>query len=131
MFLRELSREQQRAFLVLARQVIAANERLSMQEVECLEGIYTEMGIPPETAEAPDVALELNFLFDTSRSRAVAFIELLLVAYADGVFDEQENEAVVRFAEAMNLPDSTREEAYNWARRMTDMRRYGEQIGLA
>ena len=93
MFLHELSREQQQAFPVLVRQVIAADERLAMQEVECLAAIYREIGLQPETAEAPDVALDLNFLFDTPRSRAVVFIELLLVGYADGVFDDQENEA--------------------------------------
>ena len=28
-----------------------------MQEVECLDAIYREMGLPMETADAPDVAL--------------------------------------------------------------------------
>ena len=131
MFLHELSREQQQAFPVLVRKVIAADDRLAMQEVECLEAIYREMGLPPETAEAPDVALDLNFLFDTPRSRAVVFIELLLVACADGVFDEQENEAIVGFADAMAVPPETRKEAYNWARRLVDTRREGEKIGTA
>ena len=36
MFLHELTGAQQRAFLVLVRQVIAADERLAMQEVESL-----------------------------------------------------------------------------------------------
>lgn len=131
MFLHELSREQQQAFPVLVRQVIAADERLAMQEVECLAAIYREMGLQPQTAEAPDVALDLNFLFDTPRSRAVVFIELLLVGYADGVFDDQENEAIVGFADAMAIPTETRKDAYNWARRLVDMRREGEEIGTA
>ena len=131
MFLHELTRAQQRAFLVLVRQVIAADERLAMQEVESLEAIYRELGVPPETAEAPDVALDLNYLFESSRIRAVVFIELVIVAYADGVFDERENEVLVGFADAMTIPDQTRTDAYNWVRKMVDMRREGEQIGSA
>lgn len=131
MFLRELTGEQQRAFLVLARQVISANERLAMQELERLEGMYREMGVPAETADAPDEALDLNYLFDASRSRAVVFIELLMVAYADGVFDADENRTLTSIADAMNVPPEVRGDAINWVRRMMDLWREGEQIGTS
>ena len=61
----------------------------------------------------------------------MVFIELVIVAYADGVFDERENEVLVGFADAMTIPDQTRTDAYNWVRKMVDMRREGEQIGSA
>lgn len=128
MFLNELTREQQKAFCILARQVIAADERLAMKELESLEAIYRETGLDAETAEAPDVALDLNYLFDTPRSRAVVFIELVLLAFADGVFDARENEAVTSFGDAMQLSESVRKDAYNWARRFVAMKTEGEEI---
>ncbi len=129
MFLNELTREQQRAFVILVRQVMAADEKLAMQEVERLEDIYRETGLPSETADAPDVVLDLNYMFDTARARAVVFIELVFVAYADGVFGTDENRKLASIANGMNLEEDTRVDAINWVRRFMDIRKEGSEIG--
>lgn len=129
MFLNELTREQQRAFVILVRQVMAADEKLAMQEVERLEDIYRETGLPSETADAPDVVLDLNYMFDTARARAVVFIELVFVAYADGVFGADENRKLASIANGMNLEEDTRVDAINWVRRFMDIRKEGSEIG--
>lgn len=128
MFLRELNGEQQQAFFVLAREVINADERLSMNELESLEAIYRETGLPAETAKAPDTAIDLNYLFDTPRSRAVVLLELVVLAFADGVFDALENDTVSAIAERMELSEEVRNEVYNWARRYTVLLKEGSEI---
>ncbi len=129
MYLHELTREQQHVFLILARQVIDADERLAMQELESLEALYRELDVPPETADAPDVAIDLNFTFDSPRRRAVVFIELLLVAYSDDMVDDSENEALTRIAEAMEISEETRKDAHRWVMRLIDLRRDGKAVG--
>ena len=117
MFLHELSPEQRRAFLVLARQVIDADRRLAIQEVERLDRLYVEAGVPAETAEAPGAVGDLNLLFPSERARVVVVLELLLVAYSDGRLDPRETEAVRAVAARLGLDAATWEDATDWARR--------------
>ena len=116
-FLHELSAEQRRAFLVLARQVIDADRRLSIDEVERLDRLYVESGIEAEHADAPRDAGDLNLLFATDRARVVVLLDLLLVAYADGVLHPREVEAVRGVAARLEVDAGTWEAALDWAGR--------------
>ena len=117
MFLHDLSPEQRRAFLVLARQIIDADRRLAIQEVERLDRLYVEAGIPAEMADAPGGVGDLNLLFPSERARVVVVLELLLVAYSDGRLDPRETEAVRAVAARLGLDAATWEDATDWARR--------------
>ena len=117
MFLHELSPEQRRAFLVLARQVIDADRRLTIQEVERLDRLYVEAGVPAETADAPGAVGDLNLLFPSDRARVVVVLDLLLVAYADGRMDPREAQAVRDVAARLGVDAATWEDALDWARR--------------
>ncbi|MEM1057501.1 MAG: TerB family tellurite resistance protein [Bacteroidota bacterium] len=117
MFLNELSPEQRRALHVLARQIIDADERLTLQEVERLDEIYEESGIGAETAAAPNAAGDLNLLFPTPRDRAVVVIELLLVAYADGQLHPREEATVQRVAAQLHMDQGLWTNVLDWARR--------------
>ena len=117
MFLHELRPEQRRAFLVLARQVIDADNRLAIQEVERLDRLYVEAGVGTETAGAPSGVGDLNLLFGTPRSRVVVLLDLLLVAYADGRLHPSELDAVRSIAAKLQTDAGTFEAAVDWARR--------------
>lgn len=117
MFLHELSPEQRRAFLVLARQVIDADRRLAIQEVERLDRLYVEAGMETEHADAPNAVGDLNHLFSTDRSRVVVLLDLLLVAYADGRLHPRETEAIRDLAARLQVDAGTWEGALDWARR--------------
>ncbi len=117
MFLTELSAEQRRAFLVLARQVIDADRRLAIQEVERLDRLYVEAEIEVEHADAPAAVGDLNHTFDTDRSRVVVLLNLLLVAYADGRLHPREVEAVRGVAARLEVDAGTWEAALDWAGR--------------
>lgn len=117
MFLNELSPEQRRALHVLARQIIDADERLTLREVERLDEIYEESGLGAETASAPSGAGDLNLLFPTARERSVVVVELLLVAYADGHLHPREEAAIQRIAARLQLDQGLWSHILDWARR--------------
>ena len=116
-FLHELSSEQRHAFLVLARQVIDADRRLAIQEVERLDRLYAEAGMEAEHADAPSGVGDLNLVFQTDRSRVVVLLDLLLVAYADGRLHEREVAAIRDLAARLQVDAGTWEAALDWARR--------------
>lgn len=129
MFLHELSPEQRRAFLVLARQVIDADKRLAIQEVERLDRLYIEAGVPPEMADAPAAVGDLNLLFPADRARVVVVLDLLLVAYADGRLDSRETQAVRDVAARLGVDAATWEDATDWARRYHALLGEAETLG--
>ena len=130
MFLSELNAEQKRAFLVLARQVIAADERLAMQELIRLEALYHEAGVPAETPDAPDVVADLNYMFPDDRARAITVLELLLIAHADRVVDDRELNAIREIVGRMDMDEGTwlqlREWAHRYAALVEEARAFGE-----
>ncbi len=117
MFLHDLSPEQRRAFLVLARQVIDADRRLAIQEVERLDRLYVEAGVPAEMADAPGGVGDLNLLFPSDRARVVVILELLLVAYSDGRLDPRETQTIRDVAARLGVDAATWEDATDWANR--------------
>ncbi|WP_420455442.1 TerB family tellurite resistance protein [Rubrivirga sp.] len=129
MFLHELRPEQRRAFLVLARQVIDADNRLAIQEVERLDRLYVEAGVGTETAGAPNGVGDLNLLFGTDRSRIVVLLDLLLVAYADGQLHPRELDAVRSVAARLEVDAGTFSEALDWARRHQALIVEAEKLG--
>jgi hypothetical protein len=117
MRLHELSREQQRAFMVLARQVVAADERLALGEVERLDLLYREMQLPAADADAPAAAGDLTLLFPDLKSRALVVLNLLALAHGDGALDDRERWAVVRIAHDLRLDDVDVAAMEAWAAR--------------
>ncbi len=129
MFLHDLSPEQRRAFLVLARQVIDADRRLSIHEVERLDRLYVEAGIPAEMADAPGAVGDLNLLFPSDRARVVVVLDLLLVGYADGTLDPREAQAVRDIAARLGMDAATWEDALDWARRYQALQDEAGRLG--
>ena len=131
MFLHELNGEQRRAFLVLARQVIDADRRLAIQEVERLDRLYTEAGVEAEHADAPSAVGDLPQIFSTDRSRVVVLLDLLLVAYADGTLHAREIEALHHLAARLQVDAGTWEGALDWAQRYHQLVEEAEHLGAA
>lgn len=131
MFLHELTADQRGAFLVLARQVIDADRRLAIQEVERLDRLYVESGLEAEHADAPSGVGDLNVLFATDRSRVVVLLDLLLVAYADGRLDPREVDALRGLAARLEIDAGTWEAALDWAGRYHALVEEATHLGTA
>ena len=128
MFLHDLSPEQRRAFLVLARNVIDADSRLAIQELERLDRLYLEAGVGTETASAPATAGDLHLLFGTERTRVAVLLELILVAYVDGRMHPSEADAVRSVAAQLRVDAGTFEHALDWGRRHQELLEEAEEM---
>lgn len=129
MFIQDLDFAQRRAFLVLARRVIDADNRVTLQEVERLDRLYAETGLAAEHADAPSQAGDLNLMFADRKSRVAVLLELLLVASVDGRMDPREEAAVRAVAAQMGVDAGTWQEARDWADRYQALMRDAAQIG--
>ncbi|MEM1117084.1 MAG: TerB family tellurite resistance protein [Bacteroidota bacterium] len=129
MFLHELSPDQRRAFLVLARKVIDADHRLAIEEVERLDRLYIEAGVEAEHADAPNAVGDLNLMFPTDRARIVVLLDLLLVAYADGTLHASEVRAIRDVAARLGVDAGTWEAALDWAKRHHDLVQEAMHLG--
>ena len=107
----------------------AADHRLALSEVEILDRLYAEAGLAAETAADPDAVGDLNYVFDTPRLRAVALMNLLTVAHADGRVDPAENEALRDLADRMDLDAATLDRLQAWAYRYAGLMREGAAFG--
>jgi hypothetical protein len=128
MRLNELSVEQQKTFMVLARELVAADGRLALDEVERLDLLYREMQLSATDAGEPAAAVDLNYFFPDDKSRALVVLNLLLLAHGDGAIHEREREVALRVAADLRVAaaDISRMEA--WAGRhaalMSEMRAF-------
>lgn len=128
-FIQDLDLEQRRAFLVLARRVINADNRLTLDEVERLDRLYHESGVPAEMADAPSNAGDLNLLFGSRTSRVAVLLELLLVGCVDGRLDSREERVIRDIAAQLGVDAGTWSEARAWADRYQALMREAAQIG--
>jgi len=129
MFLHELSHSQREAFLILARQVIDADHKLAIQEVERLDRLYAEAGIEPEMAEAAVAIDDLQSVFTSERSRVVVILDLLLVGYADGTLHPAEADAIRQIGARLGVDAGVWEHALDWAKRLHQLVLEAEDMG--
>jgi tellurite resistance protein len=93
LFLAELQREEQIAFLELAAMISKIDGNLSIFESSILNKYQKEMGL--EDYKTEGLAIEdVLPVFKNERSKKIVLAEILQLIYADGVFHEQEKESV-------------------------------------
>jgi hypothetical protein len=102
MFLAMLDPEEKQAFAVLAQRLVAADEVFEAAELRTLDVLWAEMGI-----ECPDVdrrdESELAAIFANRRSKVVAVLELLGLAYSDRDFCLDEESMITAVAHELGL----------------------------
>jgi len=115
MFLHDLTAHQKKTFLILAKQFILADSKISTAEERHLESMQSEVG-----AEAPSDAdsynkKELLASFATPKSRISITLELITLGYIDGEFSEEENQFVQELAGAFGISEDELDKYANWA----------------
>lgn len=120
MFLSDLSTPEKQAFLVLADAVIKADEALAPQEETMLSALRREMGLT-EDAGLPSMSLDVAAAaFGRRATRVAAMLELIGLAWADGLIAPQEEDLLDRLRKDMDLDDSTYLALRDWVlRQMT------------
>lgn len=117
MFLHLLNDSQQKSFLVLAKQFIEVDRKLSDDEQNMLELMYAEMGLPFD-AELPEGDLDaLLPAFDSRQARASVLLELMSVGHADREFAPEESALLKRIADGFGVSAQDLEAMDDWVRR--------------
>ncbi|WNJ98146.1 hypothetical protein L2D14_09655 [Thalassospiraceae bacterium LMO-JJ14] len=121
MFLEILNNEQREAFLVLASRIAISDGEDSAEEIAAIENLRQEMGIAGEI-DMKNVLADIDVsAFDTHKSRVVAALELLRLAYADEYMHEAEIAEVREVCEAMGFPEEWLSTMGEWATRFNEV----------
>lgn len=125
-------REQREAFLELAHAVanadgfVSGNEKRYLQSVRFELGLEDHLRIVPSAREIREVLSEIR----DCRVQHLFFLEILLLAYADGDYNDEEKQIVMDMKRAFDIPDETYEAFKSWAISYDRLRTQGMQLIL-
>lgn len=126
MFLDLLNAPQRESFLVLASRIAISDGEDSAEEMEAIEDLKKEMGIYYDI-DIKKILADLDVsAFDTHKSRVVAALELLRLAYADEYVHEAEIAEVRAVCEAMGFPEEWLSTMGEWVTRFNEIK--GEEL---
>jgi uncharacterized tellurite resistance protein B-like protein len=114
MFLFHLNPEERRAFVGLAKQLIAADAREQPNEAGVLRLMALELGIPVADLPATPPRPEVLATFSSKASRVAVLMELLTLAYADGEPHPDEMELLNKVAAGLQIPELRLLEMEDW-----------------
>ena len=114
MFLFHLAPAERRAFAGLARYLTAADGREGAAEAAALQQLEVELGLPLEEIEPAPPTPELLGTFASRSSRGAALLELLALAYADGVPHPEEMELLKTIAAGLHISELRLLEMEHW-----------------
>ncbi len=121
MFLEMLKMSQREAFLVLASRVAISDGEDSAEEQAAIEVLKAEMGITRDVDMKKVLAGIDVSLFDTHKSRVIAALELLRLAYADEYVHEAEIAEVRAICNTMGFPEEWVSTMGEWATRFNTL----------
>jgi tellurite resistance protein len=115
MFLHQLQDSEKKVFLELAHLVAGANGIISEQEKQMIQVYNREMSIEIQLEDISarplaEIAGELR----SDLSRKASFVEVIAIAFADGVYDEEEKHLIREIREAFGFSESYYEEVKMW-----------------
>jgi len=126
MFLHLLTSPQKQSFLDLAQRLSMIDAEQDGSELNKLEDLKRRLTIP----EGPNMATVAGDLdvsaFDSHRSRSVAMMELLGLAYSDDFLDDAESEMISDIAVAFGFTQDELNKMAEWAMSSLELTRRGE-----
>jgi hypothetical protein len=114
MFLFHLAPAERQAFAGLARYLVAADGREGAAEAAALGSLEVELGLPVTEIAAMAPTPELLSTFASRSSRGAALLELLALAYADGVPHPDEMELLKTIAAGLHISELRLLEMEHW-----------------
>lgn len=118
MWLSSLSREQRKALLGLAHNVVVSDGLLDPNEEMMLDEFKREMELNPTLQSEYLELAGIEDVFDSRRSRAVALLNLLRLSYVDGAFEIEEECLLKEVSRAFSFSDEEFLLMDNWVKRL-------------
>ncbi|HWO07936.1 MAG TPA: hypothetical protein VNN80_00610 [Polyangiaceae bacterium] len=114
MFLFHLTPAERPAFVGLAKHLVIADGSEDSAETEALRRIQEELGIPVSNLPALAPTSEVLTTFVSTASRASVVLELVALAYADGLPHPDEMEVLKSVAVGLGISEFRLLEMENW-----------------
>jgi uncharacterized tellurite resistance protein B-like protein len=114
MFLFHLTPAERRAFAGLARHLVIADGGEGPAETEALRRVEDELGIPVSNLPALAPTSELLGTFVSAASKGAVVLELVALAYADGLPHPDEMELLKSVAVGLGISELRLLEMENW-----------------
>lgn len=128
MFLTTFSLSERKAFLALAIQLVHTDGEFAATEEQRLLALRRVMALPADTDIPDDPIQALPAPFTTHESRAKVVIELLKLAYVDGVFDSRERAMIKDIGERFSLSRDVLNQMEDWTIRLNQLREEAESL---
>lgn len=130
MFLRDLTDDQKKAFLVLADKVVHADGNLAEEEKVLIAALTAEMGLASSVPADMDFA-SAAAAFSDRKSKVAVMLELIGIGHADGDFDKDETEIVKEIMRTFRITPVEFEIMSNWVLRQLALVREADELMTA
>lgn len=128
MFLSSLNQSQKEAFFCLAHNVVVSDGEFQVGEEVMMNEMRQEMNLDPSFS-AHYLALEgVDLIFPCKRSRSVAIISLIRLAYADGAFEIEEQCILKDLCQIFEISDADFTLIDNWVRRLISLEKEAQDF---
>ncbi len=116
MFIQHLNDEQQAALYHFSKELIAADGYIDERETLLLDGIIAQCNNSADLEQKFDIK-QIPEIFSEKAQKMAFLIELVGVAYADQVIEENEDNLIKNVAEALSVELSLIDELKDWVQR--------------
>ncbi|CAK2219357.1 DNA repair protein [Vibrio crassostreae] len=116
MFIQHLNDEQQAALYHFSKELIAADGYVDERETLLLDGIIAQCNNSADLEQKFDIK-QIPEIFSEKAQKMAFLIELVGVAYADQVIEENEDNLIKNVAEALSVELSLIDELKDWVQR--------------
>ncbi|WP_412500227.1 TerB family tellurite resistance protein [Vibrio cyclitrophicus] len=116
MFIQHLNDEQQAALYHFSKELIAADGYVDERETLLLDGIIAQCNNSADLEQKFDIK-QIPEIFSEKAQKMAFLIELVGVAYADQVIEENEDNLIKNVAEALSVELSLINELKDWVQR--------------
>ena len=116
MFIQHLNDEQQAALYHFSKELIAADGYVDERETLLLDGIIAQCNNSADLEQKFDIK-QIPEIFSEKTQKMAFLIELVGVAYADQVIEENEDNLIKNVAEALSVEQSLIDELKDWVQR--------------
>lgn len=128
MWLHSLTTEQREALMGLAHNVVVSDGLLDPNEELMMDQFRREMELSPEIG-ADYLELDgIERIFDSSRSRRIALLNLIHLSYADGALEIEEECVLKELARAFEVDDGEFQLLENWVKRLLTLEQEGQGL---
>ena len=128
MFLTTFSLNERKSFLALAIHLVHTDGEFAAQEEQRLRALRRVMALPADTDIPDDPISALPAPFTTREARVKVIIELLKLAYVDGVFDRRERSMIQDIGDRFGLQRDELDRMEDWTTRLNQLRQEAESL---